>query len=82
MKKLLLILSLILVAGTLAADDDDHIIARELLLSGKILSLEQILEKLRPEHPEARILEVELEQKDERIVYEIELLDSEGVVWE
>ncbi|MES9903701.1 MAG: PepSY domain-containing protein [Sedimenticola sp.] len=25
---------------------------------------------------------MELEQKDERIVYEIELLDSEGVVWE
>ncbi|MEJ1338589.1 MAG: PepSY domain-containing protein [Candidatus Sedimenticola sp. (ex Thyasira tokunagai)] len=81
MKRVLAILLLFLAAGGLFADED-HRIARELLMSGKVLSLEHILEQLKPQFPGARILEVELEQEDENIVYEIELLDSGGRVWE
>ncbi|MES9857701.1 MAG: PepSY domain-containing protein [Sedimenticola sp.] len=81
MKNVLTILLLFFVtAGVLA--DQDHRVARELLMSGKILALEQILEQLKSEYPGARILEVELEQEDEIVIYEIDLLDSGGQVWE
>jgi uncharacterized membrane protein YkoI len=45
------------------------------------MPLEGILEQVRARHP-GRILEVELEKDDGRYIYEIEVLDSEGKVWE
>ena len=48
---------------------------------GDILSLEQILEQAR-QHRSGRVLETELERKGERYIYEIELLDDSGEVWE
>ena len=72
-----------LLGGSLAAraDDGDHEEARRLHQAGDILSLQVILERLRPTHP-GKILEVELEKKHGRIIYEIELLAEDGRVHE
>jgi uncharacterized membrane protein YkoI len=61
--------------------DDDHIEARRLYDSGKILPLEDILKNVRQVHP-GRILEVELDKEDGRIVYEVEILGNDGIVKE
>jgi uncharacterized membrane protein YkoI len=61
--------------------DDDHIEARRLHDSGKILPLEDILKNVRQVHP-GRILEVELDKEDGRIVYEVEILGNDGIVKE
>lgn len=73
-----------LAAITVAADvvaDDDHEQARRLKESGQILSLEQILKAARSVHS-GRVLEVELDNEKGRYVYEVELLDEGGEVWE
>ena len=61
--------------------DDDYIEARRLLDSGEILSLEVVLKNVRQTFP-GKVLEVELEKEDEQIVYEIEILGSNGVIKE
>ena len=66
------------------ADDDyteDHDRARQLVESGDIVPLEDILKTSRDTHP-GKILEVELETEQEQLVYEIEILDTQGIVWE
>jgi len=69
--------------GILLAGDkgDDHLKARQLVQEGTILPLEQIIELTKLQHP-GRILEVEFEQEHDRYVYEIELVDEKGQVWE
>ncbi len=64
-----------------ATADEDHVMARKLLESGQILSLEKIMEHAR-RHKVGDILETELENKRGRYIYEVELLDSAGQVWE
>jgi len=83
MKTGLQILALILLsAATLISyADDDHIRAKKLLDAGDILPLESILQKARDKHA-GKILEVELENEDNKLVYEIELLTSDGKVLE
>ena len=74
----------LLSAGYVIGDDDrddGHREAQRLLESGAILPLETVLEKARSTQP-GRILEVELEREGSRFIYEIELLDEAGVVWE
>jgi len=65
----------------LAQADDDYIEAKRLLKSGEILPLENILENAKKLYP-GKIIEVELEQKDSQIVYEIEILAKNGIVRE
>ena len=60
---------------------DDHDEAYELMQSGEILPLEKILEITRKQ-VQGRVLEVELEHEDKRLIYELEVLDQKGVVWE
>lgn len=79
MKRLLIIVALLLPLLVIAASD--HKRAKALFESGEILSLEQILNNIRDEYP-GRLLEIKLEQKKNRVIYEVELLDSEGKVWE
>jgi len=62
-------------------EDDDHDKAKRLVETGEILSLQDILIKVREIHP-GKILEVELENKDQRKIYEIELLRQDGTVLE
>lgn len=54
---------------------------RELREAGAILPLETILERARA-HRTGRILEAELERHRQGYVYEIEMLDAQGRVWE
>jgi uncharacterized membrane protein YkoI len=61
--------------------DDSYLEARQLAREGKILPLEQILHRLDKIQP-GQILEVELERERDGVIYEIELLDAEGMVWE
>ncbi len=65
----------------LAHDERDHDLARRLHREGAIVSLEAVVaaaQRLRP----GDILEVELERKRGRYIYEVEILDREGWVWE
>lgn len=74
----------LLVAGmstTSRASDDDREAARKLLQSGEILPLETILQKARALQP-GQVLEVEFETKRGRYLYELEILDEAGVVYE
>ena len=81
MKKWILSACLLLApfAGVLA--DSDHMEARRLVESGSILPLERVLESVH-RHWSGRILEVELESKRGGYIYEVELLDDHGAVWE
>jgi len=76
-----MVLVVLMLAAVFALADDDHLEARRLMESGSIQPLEIILERVQTQRP-GRILEVELEGKDRRYVYEIELLDESGQVWE
>lgn len=60
---------------------DDHENVRDLVKSGDILPLEIILEALKNKSP-GRVIEVELEHKKGRLIYEIEQIDDQGVVRE
>lgn len=72
--------ALLALAGP-ARSDSDQDRARALKNAGDILPLETILEKARKDHP-GRVIETELEHKDKRYVYEIEVVDAEGNVRE
>ena len=61
--------------------DTDYNRAKKLLDSGDILSLEKILEKISTQHS-GHVLEVELETEDQQVLYEIDIVDSKGLVWE
>jgi uncharacterized membrane protein YkoI len=61
--------------------NDDHDKARRLKEAGDILPLQEVIKKAQAEHP-GRVIEVELDEDDDRHVYEIELLDERGEVWE
>lgn len=65
----------------LVTAEDDHVTARKLRESGQILPLEQILDRARARQP-GQILETELERKRNVYVYEVEILDADGRVWE
>lgn len=66
-----------------ASDKDNgkqkHEQVRALLEAGEIRSLEQVLQRIR-EEGRGHVLEAELERKDERYVYEVEVLDEQGKV--
>ncbi len=61
------------------ADDQDR--ALQLREAGEILSLEKIL-SINEKQIEGHILEVELERENGTLIYELEILDSKGRVWE
>ncbi|MFV3076543.1 PepSY domain-containing protein [Niveispirillum fermenti] len=58
-------------------DIDDHDLARAALERGEIMSLRDIMEMAERGYP-GRLLEVELEIKRGRFVYDIELLSPDG----
>jgi len=69
-----------LISGSVFADSD-HNEARKLKEAGEILPLEVIIADARKQHP-GHILEIELELEDGRYVYELEMLDDSGIIWE
>ncbi|MEJ2393408.1 MAG: PepSY domain-containing protein [Candidatus Thiodiazotropha sp.] len=64
-----------------AGADDGQMQARRLVSEGRILPLEQILAGIRQFRP-GQILEVEFDEKHHQMIYEIEMLDVKGTVWE
>lgn len=56
----------------------DHDQARQALAAGEILSLSKIIEKIESNYV-GQILEVELERKDGRWLYEIKILQQDGL---
>ena len=60
---------------------EDNRAARHLRESGQILSLERIVQRAKAAHP-GKLLDIELDRDDGRYVYEVELVDERGVVWE
>jgi uncharacterized membrane protein YkoI len=72
---------LLLLGVSLIAVGDDHDEARELYQAGEIQPLETIVEQAQAQRP-GRVLEVELETEHDRYIYELEILDPQGVVWE
>lgn len=53
----------------------------ELKQTGEILPLESILKRVRELQP-GRVIEIELEDDDGRYIYEMEVVDDSGVVWD
>ncbi len=76
-----LALFMALAPAGLSFADDDHNKVRKLRESGDILPLEEIIKKATAEHL-GRIIEVELTVRRGRYIYEIEILDKSGTVWE
>ena len=72
---------LLLLVGNAAFGSDDHETARRLSEAGEILSLETILQHAQ-QHQPGRVLEVEFDNDRGQYIYEIEILNAKGVVWE
>ena len=60
-----------------AGDSGDHDRARQALEAGEILPLKTVLERLARDTP-GQVMEVELERRGERWIYEIKLLRPGG----
>ena len=77
-------LALVLLAfcSVVMARDLDQDEALRLRQQGIILPLEQVLQQAMDRYPGAKLLEVELEEKHDVYIYEVELLTVEGVARE
>ncbi|MGF6168874.1 PepSY domain-containing protein [Pseudomonas moraviensis] len=75
-------LALVLLCSTVMARDLDQDEALALRRDGVILPLEQVLQQAMDRYPGAKLLEVELEEKHDVYIYEVELLTVEGVARE
>ena len=64
------------VAGDI--DQDDAIRMKQ---AGEILPLETILNKARQYH-NGKVIGVELEHENTTLIYEIKVLDDDGILWE
>lgn len=62
-------------------EEREHAAVRSTGEAGAILSLEQVLQTARQQHA-GRVLETELEESRGGMVYEVEILDANGEVWE
>lgn len=76
------ILLLAMLAFKVQARDLGHDEALRLHQAGVILSLEQLVQSALDRYPGSRLLEAELEKEDDVLVYEVELLSSDGTVRE
>lgn len=80
MKPLMLILVLALpplAARAQTGRTPDYEFAREAVERGQILPLAEVLARLQTQHP-GRVVEVELEQDDDMLIYEVELVTTDG----
>lgn len=69
-------------SGTILGDDDrDQDEVLKLRQQGVILPLEKILQAATQLHP-GRVVEVELQKEHGLLIYELELVDEQGQVWE
>lgn len=75
-------LALLVFCSLALARDLDQDEALQLRQQGVILPLEHLLQQALDLHPGAKLLEAELEEKHGVYIYEVELLDTDGVVRE
>ncbi|EJN31188.1 MULTISPECIES: PepSY domain-containing protein [unclassified Pseudomonas] len=75
-------LALVMFCSTAMARDLGPDEALNLRKQGVILPLEQVLQQAMDRYPGAKLLEVELEEKHDVYIYEVELLTAEGVARE
>lgn len=68
-------------SGYLQLADLDVSEVRRLKEAGAIMPLESLLQRVRRDYP-GRVIEIELEKEDDRYVYELEIVDDNGIVWE
>lgn len=73
---------LLVLTGTISARDFDQDEALRLRRDGVILPLDQLMRPAYERYPGATLLEAELEEEDGVLVYEVELLTTEGIVRE
>jgi uncharacterized membrane protein YkoI len=79
-RRLLLALPLLwLLVGSVGASEQQR--ARALVEQGEILPLTEIIPHVRAAQP-GRIVEVELKYKRDAWLYELEVLDHQGQLWE
>ena len=67
--------------GSEPLERSEHDRVRMLKQQGAILPLRELLESARRYH-QGRVLETEVEHRDGRYIYEIEVRDEHGQVWE
>ncbi len=79
---LLMVLGMVTQAAWVQARDLDQDEALQLRREGVILPLEQLLQSAMQRYPGARLLEAELEEDDDVLIYEVELLTTDSVVRE
>lgn len=72
----------LVLAFSVSADDLSQDEALRLREQGRIVSLETVLSLIQARHPASRLLEVELEEDDDRYRYEVELVTADGIVRE
>lgn len=77
----LLIISMMLCGAAMAKDLSQNE-ALKLREAGKIIALDELLTRIDNRYPNARLLDIELDEEDERYVYEVELITRDGVVRE
>lgn len=74
-----LVVAALTAAPSYAGDGHDHDRARQALEAGEILPLRTILDQVDRDYP-GQIMEVELEQKGERWIYEVKVLRTGGAL--
>ena len=74
--------TVVTVAASPAGADEGIPEIRQLYNQGEIRSLAAVVERARQRYPEARLVEAELMRDGDRLIYEVELIDAEGVVRE
>ena len=77
--KTLLVATCLVLATTSGtrADDDDHDFAKRALEQGRALPLADIIAKVSPQVP-GKVIEVELEDEDGSLVYDLKVLSPQG----
>lgn len=79
--KLLVFILLLVQYSALYANDNDQELARQLTRSGAIVPLEDVIASTVKEFG-GNLLEASLENRGGQYVYELQMLMSDGVVWE
>ena len=65
--------------GSVFADEHDHDRARRAVDAGEVLPLRMILDRVERDYP-GQVMEVELEQRGERWIYEVKVLQTGGAL--